>query len=183
MKNIPCIKHFLFLFSSLTWGWVIGLRLLVHHMLLLFCANIAPDIPRFRLSNGKWSIFMWGILFLVCSQKFAPTFCVNTRCPSFKRTLLKSNCSWSNEKNFTNFLQRQEKLDNIFMLNFQVRNFKIACFIRYLVKADRNEKSFKAKRSHTLTISWKLEACCSISSILISSKLGTSIVYGMPQML
>lgn len=106
-----------------------------------------------------------------------------TRCPSFKRTLLNPYSSWPNEWNFTNFLPGQDKLDPFFMFNFQVCSFKIACFIRYLVKADRNEKSSKAKRSRTLTISWKLEACYSISSLLISSKLGTSIVYGMPHML
>ena len=107
----------------------------------------------------------------------------NTRCPSFKRTLLNPYSSWPDEWNFTNFLPGQDELDPFFMFNFQVCGFKIACFIRYLVKDDKNEKSSKAKRLHILTIPWKLEACYSIFSLLISSKLGTGMVYGMPHML
>ena len=80
---------------------------------------------------------------------------LDTRCPSFNRTLWNPYSSWLNEWNFTKFHAGQDKICTFFIWNLQICSFKIACFIRYLVKADINEKSSKAKRLHTLTIPWK----------------------------
>ena len=52
-----------------------------------------------------------------------------------------------------NFLPEQDKLDPFFIVKFEVCGFNTFCVRRYLVKADRNEKSSKKRRDWD---EWKL---------------------------